>query len=53
VAGVDEQFGRRPGDQDVGLAGVDADVASALTLLPQYLGQLSGSANVCLKNSLP
>ena len=31
---LDEQFGGRPCDQNVRLAGVYADVASAMTLLP-------------------
>jgi hypothetical protein len=50
VAGVDEQFGRRPCDQNVRLAGVDADVASARPLLPQHLGQLLGIGESLAEN---
>ncbi len=42
VARVDEQLRRRLGDQDVGLAGVDADVAAPVGFSAQHLGQLVG-----------
>ena len=42
VARVDEQLGGRLGHQDMGFARVDADVAAAVALLAQHLGQLLG-----------
>ena len=39
VTGVDEKFGGGPRDENVGLAGVDADVASTRPLVAQHLGQ--------------
>jgi hypothetical protein len=40
VAGVDEQLVRRACDEDVGLAGVYADVAPASALAPKHFGEV-------------
>ena len=42
MAGVDEEFGRRSGDDDVGLAGIDADVTPPRRFPPKRLGQSVG-----------
>ena len=40
MAGIDEQLGGRHRDEDVRLAGVHADVATTMPLVPQHLGEL-------------